>query len=143
MSDTVTVEVFHTIRGDRRHDQAAARACEVRHDVARGDQHLNAYDFAMCYDRVGVEELAFEGSDECVQELVNRVVDRWSTTPAHVDDGTADAYEPAEMRSMEVGDIIMIDGDPWMVEPVGVSPRPHLRDRARDKRAGPGDVIDE
>jgi hypothetical protein len=62
----------------------------------------------------------FEYEDEDGLTVLETVYDRFNNDP---EDDVARAYRARRLRSLEVGDVVVIDGHPWSVERAGFKGR--------------------
>ncbi|ERJ05103.1 hypothetical protein HLRTI_002902 [Halorhabdus tiamatea SARL4B] len=107
-STTATIYQLH--RGNQREDPDAMAAEEIRFEV-RGDGRsaLSEAEFSRFYQEVGTESF----SHSKVESIQRSVWARWNRGSGE----ESVSFIEAETRSLEVGDVIEVAGDYYMIAP--------------------------
>lgn len=119
-SNTVTVDVFQLYRGNRREEDRAAAADDVRFEVRHHDRDtLTHAAFNRLYDHVGSEPVNRDNEpddpDEATSIALGLVWHRWNRGSGR----ESQTFIDAETRSLEVGDVLALNGDLYLVAPIG------------------------
>ena len=117
------IEVYHLYRGNWRTDEQANCAEDIRmrlREVENDDSRITSDEFEDLYEKVG-EEVLIEGT---TGKLLNRVWKRWNATEGGIE--TSPAFENSHCRSLEVGDIIIINQIKFVCKPFGWEKQPNL-----------------
>ncbi len=117
---TLTLDVFQLYRGDWRTEGRAARADDIRQEVRHGDQAAVSYaEFSRLFDHKGTETVtvAVENTDEesVVSSALGRLWGRWNRGSGR----ESQTFVEAETRSLEVADLVAVDGDLFFIAPIG------------------------
>jgi hypothetical protein len=118
----VEASIYHLYRGSRREEERAMAACDLRHALRYDDKEVPESDETRLYDYEGTDTLLDPEDDD--HDVLGRVWEIWNgaTAPTWSD------YEPSEVRSLEVGDVVTVDGRAYWCAPFGWERAEHLDD---------------
>jgi len=109
---TTTATVYQLYRGNHREDPDEMAAEDIRFEI-RGDGRdaIAEPELARLYDEVAEETFSYDDPNK----ILPRVWARWNRGSGE----ESRTFLNAETRSLEVGDVVVIDGDHYLVEPFG------------------------
>ena len=111
-SSETTATVYQLFRGNHRENMEARAAEDIRHETRCNDRDAIAEaELARFYEEVGEEIF----SHDDVERILPRVWARWNRGSGE----ESVTFAKAKTRSLEVGDVVAIDGDAYLVAPVG------------------------
>ncbi|WP_254810655.1 hypothetical protein [Natronosalvus amylolyticus] len=115
------IEVYQLLRGDRRENDRAARADDIRFEIRHRDRTcIDTADFEALYECVGTETVTLEGDndrteDDIIARVLSRVWHGWNAGSGR----ESRAFYAAETRSLEVADVVSVDSEHYLVLPIG------------------------
>lgn len=107
---TATVRVYHLHRGRHRDDPRAQAADNLRHDIRFHEATAgpSQSEFVRLYEHQGTDEMPD-------RDILSRVWNVWNGPVSP----EPSAYEPSEMRSLEVADVVAVGTQAYVVHPLG------------------------
>lgn len=111
--ETKRLDVFHLYRGDRTEERRAAVAERIRYALRDGNHEVTSAQFWAAYDHAGVDWAC----------SLEETWQRWNRSPMTPYDAP---IHHNEIRSLEVGDVVLLGGEAFVCHPFGWGRAEHL-----------------